>query len=403
MFIDHQSLGPRPAVMGGAILLGVGYFPLHRAYASGTGSVPWFCFCSFLTGFGSCMAFLAAVKTSAVNWPHHRGTATAFPLAAFGLSAFFFSFLGALLFPGDPSSFLELLSWGAFSLTFLGFFFLKTYAPSASYQAVPDSDADGSRSQRLRRTSCSADEPGTLPVANTSTAQQGQSAIITNDDSVPDETSSLMSSSSSTHRQTQANSVVDDDRSHRVDIRGLKLLGSLDFWQLFSIMTILAGVGLMTIKYVSPSFISTSPLTSPSNIGNDANALWKHFNPKVGESFLVHRQQMHVSILSVCSFIGRLLSGTFPPRALPTSQLTIQESAPTSSSNASMPAAYGASSSPASSSSSPKHAASTSPTPTSSSSSPASPASPTASSSASSPPSSPKLSASAASARTGAS
>ena len=40
------------------------------------------------------------------------------------------------------------------------------------------------------------------------------------------------------------------DRSHRVDIRGLKLLRTAEFWQLFSIMGILTGIGLMTIKYV---------------------------------------------------------------------------------------------------------------------------------------------------------
>ncbi|KAG6179265.1 hypothetical protein E4U34_005447 [Claviceps purpurea] len=57
------------------------------------------------------------------------------------------------------------------------------------------------------------------------------------------------------------------------DIRGLKLLRNPSFWLLFTIMAILSGVGLMTIN----------------NIGNDVN--------------------MHVSILSLCSFGGRLLSG----------------------------------------------------------------------------------------------
>jgi hypothetical protein len=41
---------------------------------------------------------------------------------------------------------------------------------------------------------------------------------------------------------------VDLDRSRRVDIRGWRLLSSIDFWQLFTIMGILAGIGLMTIK-----------------------------------------------------------------------------------------------------------------------------------------------------------
>jgi hypothetical protein len=59
-----------------------------------------------------------------------------------------------------------------------------------------------------------------------------------------------MSKDSSLSGDVLVQSSVDLDRSHRVDIRGLRLLSSLEFWQLFSIMGILAGIGLMTIKYV---------------------------------------------------------------------------------------------------------------------------------------------------------
>ncbi|PHH69512.1 hypothetical protein CDD80_6687 [Ophiocordyceps camponoti-rufipedis] len=131
--------GPRVFVLLGSALLAAGYFALHQAYDSGSGYVPALCFYSFVTGLGSCMAFAAAVKTSALNWPHHRGTATAFPVAAFGLSAFFFSSLGSVLFPGDPSAFLKLLSWGTFCCTLIGFFFLRT-SPQAAYHPLACSD-----------------------------------------------------------------------------------------------------------------------------------------------------------------------------------------------------------------------------------------------------------------------
>lgn len=119
MFVDKK--GPRPAVMVGSIMLALGYFPLYQAYNKGEGAVALMCLFSFLSGLGGCTAFAAAIKTSALNWsvsipqastilfaltlralyrPHHRGTATAFPLAAFGLSAFFFSLVGGFLFPG---------------------------------------------------------------------------------------------------------------------------------------------------------------------------------------------------------------------------------------------------------------------------------------------------------------
>lgn len=63
-----------------------------------------------------------------------------------------------------------------------------------------------------------------------------------------DETSSLISRTSSLPGDVLVQNSVDLDRSHRIDIRGWKLLSNVEFWQLFSIMGILAGIGLMTIK-----------------------------------------------------------------------------------------------------------------------------------------------------------
>lgn len=41
-------------------------------------------------------------------------------------------------------------------------------------------------------------------------------------------------------------------------------------------------------------------------------ALWEYEDDTVTEAFLVKRQQMHVSILSFGSFLGRLMSGQYP-------------------------------------------------------------------------------------------
>ncbi|KAI2636988.1 MFS general substrate transporter [Hypomontagnella submonticulosa] len=333
LFVD--SKGPRPAVMVGAFLLGLGYFPLHQAYDAGHGSVPWMCFVSYLTGLGGCMAFAAAVKTSALNWPHHRGTATAFPLAAFGLSAFFFALIGSIFFPGSPSKFLMLLAYGTFGLTFAGFFFLRVLPPHSPYHAVPDAEPGLVDSRELHRTTSEEgkaragrghpSEPGmssNTPETTNNTnmtqdaSEQEVEATSIRDDPNPkgspgaveneeaasgnrdgaDETSSLLSQStlsSSLPGEVLVQSSVDMDRSHRVDIRGINLLKNLEFWQMFSIMGILSGIGLMTIN----------------NIGNDVTALWKHYDDSIDDKTLVLRQQLHVSILSIGSFSGRLLSG----------------------------------------------------------------------------------------------
>jgi len=77
------------------------------------------------------------------------------------------------------------------------------------------------------------------------------------------------------------------------DVRGLALLSKVEFWQLFLTMGLLSGIGLMTIN----------------NIGNNAFALWKHYDDSVESKFIVQQQVMQVSTLSICSCIGRLSSG----------------------------------------------------------------------------------------------
>lgn len=272
-----DSRGPRIAVIVGMLLLACGYFPLHEAYDNGFGSVALFCFFSSMTGLGGCMAFTAAMKTSAMNWPHHRGTATAFPVSAFGLSAFFFSTLGAFLFTENTSAFLMLLACGTSGLVLSGLFFLRVLP--YPHHPVDSSGRAGSHRRKLSDASgppaharLLSPEPGTsfhavAPTANSSEwsredIEDGRSqhfdpetsAVDTmRDDTLASETSSLISSESSLPGEVLVQSSVDMDRSHRVDIRGFSLLPLARFWQLFALLACLSGVGLMTIKYVYPS------------------------------------------------------------------------------------------------------------------------------------------------------
>lgn len=288
IFVDNK--GPRPAVLVGSVLLALGYFPLRQAYERGSGSMFALCFYSFCSGFGGCSAFAAAVKTSALNWPHHRGTATAFPLAAFGLSAFFFSTFAQFILKGSTGDFLMLLAAGTFGMTFISFFFLRVL-PHGTYSSISANDTlsriDSNPLLRTRSQERKA-------VARNGGQEPG--------DDVPgpfpaeiSETSSLMSESSSSAsiRNDMEGNYTHTDRSHCTDIRGLHMAKHTQFWFLFSLMGLLTGIGLMTIN----------------NIGNDAKALWRHYDDSTPDSFIVQRQAMHVSILSIGSFVGRLLSG----------------------------------------------------------------------------------------------
>lgn len=265
MLVD--SKGPRPAVVIGALLLAAGYFPLHQAYDRGSGSLPLLCMFSFFSGLGGCAAFAASIKTSALNWPHHRGTATGFPLAAFGLSAFFFSMFAQFIMPGSTGDFLMLLACGTFGIVFVGFFFLRVL-PHPHYTAIPTTAGrarvDSNRLHRTKseeakyRAQLAREEPGRSTLESFSVAHPKNADALNHYDvgvevaegvNTDTETSSLMSSkSTSSSPGDEPEEPNIKDHAHRVDIRGLKMLPLIEFWQLFMLMGILTGIGLMTIK-----------------------------------------------------------------------------------------------------------------------------------------------------------
>ncbi|KAK5734152.1 hypothetical protein LTR17_009135 [Elasticomyces elasticus] len=286
-----DTRGPRWGVAAGVLSLALGYFPLRAAYVAGPGvySMPVLCLMGLMTGMGSCTAFSAAIKVSASNFPRHRGTATAFPLSAFGLSAFFYTSVSALAFPDDTAGYLGLLAWGTTSMVFVGLFGLQLVRTEVGqgYTAVDGGERPGlggrRESSKMRRS--------TEHIRATSKGSNAEAGTA-------DETSSLVGSDT-----TSSPGDVDDVQDaklhpshhhhHGPEITGVQLLRTPKFWQLFIMLGLLCGVGLMTIN----------------NIGNNALALWHHYDDSAGHDFIQKRQLLHVSILSLCSFAGRLLSG----------------------------------------------------------------------------------------------
>ncbi|KAI1612828.1 major facilitator superfamily domain-containing protein [Exophiala viscosa] len=297
MMVDAK--GPRWGVTLGVIFFAVGYYPIARAYEAGPGaySVGLICLFSFFSGAGSCTAFSSAIKAAALNFPESRGTATAFPLAAFGLSAMFFAAVDLLL-PSGTYNFLVLLAVGTVALPLLSFPFLRVIPPQ-SYHKVAQHER-----QVLHRTRAGDpehphyEEPGAPRHTHKTPSSASTETPDPEDGPDPgDEQSSLLSRSSGDDVEDLASSKHTlSDRNHEsphLDIRGFALLPLPEFWQLFSMLGLLTGIGLMTIN----------------NIGNDAQALWKHYDPNTTSDYIQKRQAMHVAILSFCSFAGRLTSG----------------------------------------------------------------------------------------------
>ena len=80
----------------------------------------------------------------------------------------------------------------------------------------------------------------------------GEQAELVTDSDI-DETSSLMSKSSkSVPGDLEENSGRDDNLAHdphHINIRGVALFSKVEFWQLWLMLGLLTGIGLMTIKY----------------------------------------------------------------------------------------------------------------------------------------------------------
>ncbi|RKF64572.1 putative membrane protein [Erysiphe neolycopersici] len=279
IFVD--SNGARITVLYAGLLLGTGYFILYNAYSNGSGYLPLLCVFSFLTGVGGCASLATAVKVSVMNWPENKGTATAFPVAAFGLSAFLFSSFGQLVVSGNTSSLLLILAIGTFGLNYIGFPFLRIIQ-------APEITPVVSRNYLIKNQlhSTRADD----------IASDFQQALVNEDlwagGSGTDETTILLSDAAHLNpRDVHENSSCGNDLS--LKIRGLKLLTHAEFWQLFSLMGILTGIALMTIN----------------NIGNNVKALWRHWDESKDEVFIIQQESLQVSIISIASFLGRIASG----------------------------------------------------------------------------------------------
>ncbi|KAK6346762.1 hypothetical protein TWF696_006873 [Orbilia brochopaga] len=352
MLVDRK--GPRLAMLIGAFSLFAGYYPIYRVFDSGTNiGVAWLAIFSALTGVGSCFAFSASIKVSALNFPKSRGTATALPLAAFGLSAFFFSTLSSWLFPGKVNDFLLVLSTATSSIVFASFFFIRIIPRPGAYSTIPSDEPEIS-TNRLRRTKSrdshtsidvepgmeasnihfhvprdeeTEEDGGSTSGSSAPFLQRNPALTITaatptpnhsnvntpgaGTPAVDDERTSFLSTSSDSSSYGTKDDVVpghadgssdaargasvDENRGlQQIDIRGWALTKHAEFWRLFLMLGILSGIGLMTIN----------------NIGHSIRALWSAYDPTKSEKAVERSQSIHVSILSLCSFSGRLISGT---------------------------------------------------------------------------------------------
>jgi hypothetical protein len=94
------------------------------------------------------------MHSATLNWPTHRGSATACPLAAFGLSAFFYTLIAGIAFPGNTSGLLMMLSLATSLLVMVSipFLIVVDHKAGTGYAALPTSERMRRDSNALHKT-----------------------------------------------------------------------------------------------------------------------------------------------------------------------------------------------------------------------------------------------------------
>ena len=272
-----DTRGPRAGALLGAALIGIGYFGLYEAYVIGPGSVHLVGLCIFsgLTGIGGAAAFFGAIKTATMNWPTHRGSATAFPLAGFGLSAFLFSLIVGLAFHENVAGLLLLFTLGTFLMIVLSTYFLQIVPSETAYEDVPstpDLETDGRDDERPPRTQgrhhgqlserapYAPTSPGYLEASDANSAQSR--LLRDGESSEPTNAGKDYDTSPERVRNFTHDGAIERDAIYE-NVRGIRMLKYGAFYELFIVFGIMTGTGLMTIKCATgPHADATRKLTN---------------------------------------------------------------------------------------------------------------------------------------------
>ncbi|GAK62491.1 MFS general substrate transporter [Moesziomyces antarcticus] len=329
-FIDKR--GPHTALVVAAVLVPLGYAGLSASY---TGewrmhSTPLLFVLNLLTGLGNSGGFTAAMNAQAKSWGgSRRGTATALVLSGFGLSAFFYSTLSHLLFPGNTGDYLLLLAFGSMASMLIGLGLIKIIPPLETPAPAHAERSEGGSGYLRRRTSSDIGARATVwhqPEALSAEATDdeddaraphaGGSRDITPAEEVDPEAQGLLSGRDESKRPGR-----EVDPAH-IDISGRKLFGQPDFYLIFLVMTLVSGAGLLLINNVGTitktlwdyNHRTDAVLVAASNadlrrrralVSSEAFEAAK----KSAKSSVQQMQARQVSLISLCNFSGRIIIG----------------------------------------------------------------------------------------------
>ncbi|CAG89164.2 DEHA2F10516p [Debaryomyces hansenii CBS767] len=248
-----DTYGTQLPILVSCVSISLGYKWLYDSYRSGPNSnMVLLLFSMFLVGVGSVSGYFSAIKAVTLNFPNYKSSAQSVTIASFAISSLLFSFISSRVLKGDIGAFLYFMHVACGLLIMLGFLFIRV-----------DGHFDDKKQYHEGQVEC--DEMTGLLISN-------QSECEDNSD------------------------YLEDNK----DLKSMSLKKSLVhpiFWYHYFILSLIQGFGQMYIY----------------SIGFILKAIHYYYDNEVsqksGTSSLQSHQALHVSLIAISSFIGRLSSG----------------------------------------------------------------------------------------------
>lgn len=244
-------LGTQIPVFCSLVFISFGYKWLHSLYNQGDNAQSWQLIAAmFFIGLGSTSSYFASLKAVTVSFPKYKATAQSITIASFAISSLLYSLVYTKVFHGDVSRFLFFLAASSTVMQLIGVIYIRI---AGHKNLVPNQDF----------------------------FEEGQQLL----------------------EESESDSALDvpDENKHQVgSLKHLNLRSSIIhpiFLVHFFLMAILQGLGQMYIYSVGfiVKAIYYGFLHSSSNSNNVPS--------------LHSLQALHVSLIAIFSFLGRLTSG----------------------------------------------------------------------------------------------
>ncbi|RHZ86414.1 hypothetical protein Glove_51g63 [Diversispora epigaea] len=260
----------------------------------------------FCAGIASAGGMVSSMVTVTKNFTSLRGTALGVPIALFGLSAFMYSQINMHFFQNDTFHFILFISTSAGICLFIGSWFLVVVPPP-----LPTTTVGGSINEFEEGISNSHHDK----IDKIDRIDKIEDDNNNNSNLFTEQTPLLLQQKKCKNEQYIKPNIIIENENEELDIGGWELVHNNDAIRLVLIMVFIGGVGLMYINNVGAIIKSLyyAPSTQPSHSLHPSHPFhlihpsFKDLNNNNAE--IQRLQNLHVSLLSIFSFLGRISGG----------------------------------------------------------------------------------------------